>query len=190
MDESRPFCGKRAFLPEEADSIVTTPDTDTRNLEETIEQAGERALAHLKEIIRIGGLEAEAHVVSIEGDTITVEATGADAGLLIGRRGQTLHALQYLLLVMLTHSESGGQKYRLILDADSYRKRRQEALEQLAETLALQVRETGEEAVLEPLNAMERRIVHTALADDPDVETYSEGEGPERHIVISPRRKQ
>ena len=155
---------------------------------DTIDQAAQAGLQHLLEIIRLGGLDASARVASIEADTITLEATGGDAGLLIGRRGQTLHALQHLLLVMMTHGESGTQRYRLVLDADGYRRRRQEALEQLAQSLATQVSQTGEEAVLEPLNAMERRIVHTALADNPDVETYSEGEGPERHVVISPRR--
>jgi len=155
---------------------------------ETMSQAAERGLRHLLEIIRLGNLDAGARITSIEGETITLEATGGDAGLLIGRRGQTLHAMQHLLLVMLTHSESGSQRYRLVLDADGYRKRRQEALEQLATTLATQVKQTGEEAVLEPLNAMERRIVHTILAENPDVETYSEGEGLDRHVVISPRR--
>jgi spoIIIJ-associated protein len=164
---------------------VTTINAES----ETIERAAEIGLQHLHEIIRLGGLDAGARISSIEAETITLEATGGDAGLLIGRRGQTLHALQHLLLVMMTHTESGSQRYRLVLDADGYRKRRQEALEQLARSLATQVRQTGEEAVLEPLNALERRIVHTALAEDPDVETYSEGEGQERHIVISPRRR-
>ncbi len=164
--------------------------TTTSNIApESVDQAAERALGHLREIISLGNLDAAARIESIQGDTITLEATGADSGLLIGRRGQTLQALQHLLLVMLTHTEFNSQSYRLVLDADGYRKRRQEALEQLAGALATQVRETNEEAVLEPLNAMERRIVHTALADDPDVETYSEGEGMDRHVVISPRRK-
>ena len=163
--------------------------TTSENGGETIEQVAETGLKLLEDIIRLGNLDASAQVAAIEGDTVTIEATGADAGLLIGRRGQTLHALQYLLLVMLTHSESGSQQFRLVLDSDGYRKRRAEALQQLARTLALQVKQTSEEAVLEPLNAMERRIVHTALVDDPDVETYSEGEGAERHIVITPRRR-
>ena len=163
---------------------MTMSNTET----ETIEAVAERGLSHLREIIRLGGLDAGARLTSIESDTITLEATGTDAGLLIGRRGQTLHAMQHLILVMLTHNESGSQHYRLVLDADGYRKRRQEALEQLATTLAAQVKQTGEEAVLEPLNAMERRIVHTALAENLDVETYSEGEGLDRHVVISPRR--
>ncbi len=155
---------------------------------ETIEQAAEQALHHIQQFIALGNLDAAATIVSIEEDTIAIDATGADAGLLIGRRGQTLQALQYLLLVLVTHHESGVGRYRLVLDADGYRKRRTEALQQLAASLAQQVKETGEEAVLEPLNAMERRIVHTALVDDPEVETYSEGEGTDRHVVISPRK--
>jgi spoIIIJ-associated protein len=165
-------------------------ETDVNDSAElqTIDQVADEALRHFQEIIRLGNLDAVAQIISVEGDTITLDANGPDAGLLIGRRGQTLHALQYLMLVMLTHVESGSHKFRLVLDADGYRKRRTEALQQLAHALALQVKQTGEEAVLEPLNAMERRIVHTALVDDPDVETYSEGEGADRHIVITARR--
>jgi spoIIIJ-associated protein len=90
---------------------------------------------------------------------------------------------------MVTHGDMAPHGLRLTLDADGYRRRRQEALEDLARTLAVQVRESGEEAVLEPLNALERRIVHSVLTDDPDVCTYSEGEGLDRHVVISPRSK-
>jgi spoIIIJ-associated protein len=156
---------------------------------ETIEQGAEIALEHLNQILKLGSLDATARIESIDGETVTLEASGADAGLLIGRRGQTLHALQHLLLVMMTHTEAAPPGFRLTLDADSYRKRRQAALEELARALAIQVSESGEEAVLEPLNALERRIVHTVLADNPDVETYSEGEGLERHVVISPRHQ-
>ena len=165
-------------------SEVTTKNTKGI---ETIEQGAQIALEHLTEILKLGSLDATARIESIEGETVTLEAVGPDAGLLIGRRGQTLHALQHLLLVMMTHSETSPPGFRLTLDADSYRKRRQAALEDLARSLAIQVTESGEEAVLEPLNALERRIVHTVLADNPDVETYSEGEGLERHVVISPR---
>jgi spoIIIJ-associated protein len=171
------------------EAYISNVTTSNNNSVSTPDEGAQIALKHLNEIFRLSGLDATAKLESIEGDTINLEANGPDAGLLIGRRGQTLHALQHLLLVMVTHSDHSSHGLRLTLDADGYRKRRQEALEALARDLAIQVRESGEEAVLEPLNALERRIVHTVLQDDPDVETYSEGEGADRHVVISPRSK-
>lgn len=164
-------------------------EEDTSPVSESpLASAANTALKHLCEVIRLGNLDAEARLVSIDDDVINLETTGADSGLLIGRKGQTLDALQYLLLVMVSQGDGPVSRFRLLLDADGYRKRRTEALEDLALSLAAQVRETGEEAVLEPLNPLERRIVHTALQNDEAVETYSEGEGADRHIVITPRK--
>ena len=155
---------------------------------QSAEQVAEQALEHLQQILSVAGLDCTAKLVNVEGDVVHLEIVGPEAGLLIGRRGQTLDALQYLLLVMVSHDRSLSQRFRVLLDADGYRQRRTEALESLAQSLAARVKQTGQEAVLEPLNALERRIVHTALMDDPEVETYSEGEEPNRHVVITPRR--
>jgi spoIIIJ-associated protein len=121
-------------------------------------------------------------------DAVDIDVDGPDAGYLIGRRGQILDALQYLTLVITTHKRDDVRRVRINVDADGYRARRAESLRALAQELAVQVKETGEEAVIEPLTALERRIVHTALVDHADVETYSEGEEPNRYIVISPRK--
>ena len=147
-----------------------------------------QALDHVNGLIAAAGMDAAASITRVEGDTINIDITGEDAGYFVGRRGQVLDSLQYLLLVMVTHDKPGTARVRIHLDADGYRKRREESLKELARSLADQVRATGEEAVLEPLNALERRIVHTELQDDPDVETYSEGEDQNRHIVITSRR--
>lgn len=155
---------------------------------QTPEQIAEQALEHLRQILSVSGMDCQPKLAGIEADVVHLEIEGPDAGLLIGRRGQTLDALQYLLLVMVSHNRSLSQRFRVILDADGYRKRREEALQTLAQSLAARVKQTGQEAVLEPLNPLERRIVHTALMDDPAVETYSEGEEPNRHIVITPRK--
>jgi spoIIIJ-associated protein len=164
---------------------VTTEINDTA----TPQDGANVALDHVRNIITSGGLNAEAAITRVEGDLVCIDITGDDAGYFVGRRGQVLDSLQYLLLVMVTHNKPGTGRLRIQLDADGYRKRREESLKELAQSLADQVKATGEEAVLEPLNALERRIVHTELADDPDVETYSEGEDSNRHIVITPRRK-
>ena len=154
-----------------------------------VQDSAEQALRHVQKILELSGLTATAELASVEGETISIDIVGEDSSYLIGRRGQVLDSLQYLLLVMISHEIAVPNRLRIHLDADSYRKRRAESLEELALQLADQVRETGEEAVLEPLNPLERRIVHTVLIDDPDVETYSEGEEPNRHIVITPRKK-
>ena len=160
---------------------------DSRD-EPGIEQLAQLALNHVVQLIEAGELDATAELTGIDGDIVNIEINGPDANLLVGRRGQALDSLQYLVLVMTTHDKSGPSRLRVHLDADCYRQRRAEALRSLARSLAEQVRATGEEAVIEPLNALERRIVHTELVDDADVSTYSEGEEPHRHIVITPKR--
>lgn len=154
----------------------------------TIDECASQALSHVQGFIEAAGLNAEARISRVESDIVNIDVTGEDSSYLIGRRGQVLDALQYLVLVMVTHDKPGSTRLRVHLDADQYRQRREDSLKSLARSLADQVKQTGEEAVLEPLNALERRIVHTELVDDPDVETYSEGEEPHRHIVITPRK--
>ncbi len=117
---------------------------------------------------------------------LTLEVTSADPATIIGKHGQTVDAIQYLVGVIT--NKRLPEKIRLVVDVEGYRTRREEILRGQAAQLAARVKESGEEAVLEPLHANERRIIHTALADDPDVYTYSEGEEPERYVVISPKK--
>ena len=100
--------------------------------------------------------------------------------------GQALDALQLLANNILARRTDTD--VRMILDADGYRERRAEALRARAREIAKEVKQRNEEAELEPLPPHERRIIHTALADDPDIRTYSEGDEPGRRVVISPRR--
>ncbi|MHB0913970.1 MAG: RNA-binding cell elongation regulator Jag/EloR, partial [Armatimonadota bacterium] len=117
---------------------------------------------------------------------VSLEIEGGDSSVLIGKNGQTINALQYLIGV-ITNKRFDGQ-VRVMVDAEGFRNRREEALKSQAFALAAQVKEAGQEAVLEPLPPAERRIIHAALADNPDIYTYSEGEEPERYVVISPRK--
>ncbi|MDI3533965.1 MAG: spoIIIJ-associated protein [Thermosediminibacterales bacterium] len=108
---------------------------------------------------------------------------GPNLGLLIGKRGQTLDALQYLVsLVVNKHSKD---YIRVIIDGEGYRKRREKTLERLASKLAKKAKLTGKKIVLEPMPPHERRIIHTALQKDPKVYTHSEGEEPFRKVIIS-----
>lgn len=124
-------------------------------------------------------------LVREEDDFVKMTLTGANLGSLIGRRGETLDALQYLTnLVANKHSH---ERKKIVLDAEGYRQRREETLTTLARRLADKVARTGTAVVLEPMNPQERRIIHTALQDDRKVQTLSEGEEPFRKVVISPR---
>jgi spoIIIJ-associated protein len=132
--------------------------------------------------------DAKPELVSETAEEIQVDIVGAseDLGRLIGRHGLTLDALQYLVGIAVNHGSYS--KTRVLLDAEGYRVKHQQLLEERVLDIAAKVSETSNEAVLEPQNARDRRIVHVVLADNPDVYTYSEGEGDDRHVVISPKK--
>ena len=118
-------------------------------------------------------------------DRIMINLVGDGLGILIGKHGQTLDALQYL--TNLAAGKSFRHHYFILLDVENYRERRQDTLEALARRLAGKVKRTGEEIRLEPMAAGERRIIHLALQDDHAVSTDSEGEAPYRYVVIRPK---
>ena len=118
---------------------------------------------------------------------ITLDLVGEDLGILIGRRGETLDALQYLTnLTVARHFE---ERTKFILDVEGYRAKREETLARLARKLADRVKETGKNMSLEPMSPYERRIIHTVLQNDPEVRTFSEGEEPYRKVVIARKNK-
>jgi len=147
---------------------------------------GEFAQEFLLELLGAMGTatEVEDHGESEDGSW-SLEITGEDAEVLVGEQGATLHALQYL--TTLVTQRRVGDTVRLHLDAAGYRGRRQKDLEEMARTVAAAVAENGQEAELDPLNAYERLLIHNALADHPDVRTYSEGQEPDRRVIIAPR---
>jgi len=116
---------------------------------------------------------------------VLVSIAGANLAPLIGRRGQTLEALE--LLVNAIVGRRLGHRVPVIVDAERYRERRREALINLARRTATRVERTGEPVPLEPMSPSERRVIHTTLADEVKVATHSEGEGPNRHVVITLR---
>ena len=118
---------------------------------------------------------------------LAVNMTGDDMGILIGKRGQTLDSLQYLVSLVV-NKESDGY-LRVKLDTENYRERRKETLETLARNIAYKVKRTRRSVSLEPMNPYERRIIHAALQNDKYVVTRSEGEDPFRHVVISLKRE-
>lgn len=145
----------------------------------------ERAEGLLKSILAAMKLPAQLNVREKE-KVLVMELRGQDLGILIGRRGETLDALQYL--VNLSVNRNQEMRKRVVIDIESYRERRSDTLRKLASKLADKVRQTGRNVVLEPMNAHERRIIHTALQGRNDIYTFSEGEEPYRKIIISPKK--
>ena len=117
---------------------------------------------------------------------LTIDLSGDDMGVLIGKRGQTLDSLQYL--VSLIVNKDSTDYIRVKVDTENYRKRRQDTLENLAKNIAFKVKRTQRTVSLEPMNPYERRIIHSALQNDKFVTTHSEGEEPFRHVVVTMKR--
>lgn len=173
--------------PAPAEPSSDAPDTAAAatGLSAAQQAAATRAQEFLAETTRLMGLETS--VVISEGDPgeIVLEILGPSLGLLIGRHGATLDALQ--LLAAVVANSNGDCGARIIVDAEEYRARRKEMLRKMAFSHAEKAKHRGQEVVIPDLKAFERRIIHLALKDDPEVETYSEGEGDDRCLVISPR---
>lgn len=118
-----------------------------------------------------------------ENDAVQLNISGSDLGILIGRRGQTLDSLQYLAnIVANRHSD---HHLRIVLDAEQFRERRRQTLEALSERMAMRVVRTRKEIMLEPMTSQERKIIHARLQGNPNVKTYSQGDEPNRRIVIA-----
>ena len=117
---------------------------------------------------------------------LDIDLAGDDMGVLIGKRGQTLDSLQYL--VSLIVNKESTEYIRVKVDTENYRKRRQDTLENLAKNIAFKVKRTKRTVSLEPMNPYERRIIHSALQNDKYVTTHSEGEEPFRRIVVTLKR--
>lgn len=142
--------------------------------------------AFLLQIFRDMHLEADVKVTKKD-EYYLYEIVGENLGILIGRRGDTLDALQFLLNLVL--NKESTEKIKGILDVENYREKREETLEHLGIKLAERARRTGQRVVLEPMNPQERRIIHMVLQDDKTVTTYSEGEEPYRKVIIVPKKR-
>jgi spoIIIJ-associated protein len=149
-------------------------------LRETI---GQRAKGYLAEMVSLMEIPAQVEVVQEDGDEVVLDIKGSDLGILIGKHGQTLGALQ--LLVALMSNKGQEPRKRVLLDAEGYRARREQALRAMAQKAARKAQQTGREVVLEDLAPSERRIIHTTLAEEEGVTTRSVGEDPYRKVVVS-----
>lgn len=169
-----------ASAPEQAETEPKTPRVPADP-----EEAKRRAVDFLKEMFHVMEMNVEIRAEFAE-DTLSVEIEGEDMGLLIGKRGQTLDSLQYLTSLVVN---KGKASYvRVKLDTEDYRSRRKATLENLAKNIAMKVKKTRRPVFLEPMNPYERRIIHSALQNDPYVTTHSEGDEPNRRVVVTPKK--
>jgi spoIIIJ-associated protein len=141
----------------------------------------------LEEVFQKMNIEVNVQVTLDEHNNMTVDLSGPSMGVLIGKRGQTLDSLQYL--VSLVVNKEADSYMRVKLDTENYRDRRKETLETLAKNLAHKVKITKKKFILEPMNPYERRIIHSTLQNNKNVETHSEGDEPYRKVVITPSSK-
>ena len=140
------------------------------------------AKTFLTEVLESMDMKAEVKIKE-ENNEIRIDLVGANMGLLIGYRGETLDSLQYLVSLVVNKNHNEEYK-RVILDTENYRAKREETLKRLASKIAYKVRVSGRVLKLEPMNPYERRIIHSTLQNDSFVYTFSEGDEPYRRVVV------
>jgi len=165
--------------PAEEAPVDAAPSADPPRGGALPEGVSEQAREILDRIVALMGVEATVNV----GASGELVLSGDKGGLLIGRRGQTLDALEYVLNRIIARESAGA---RISIDAENYRARRRESLEELAARMADRVRKRGKPVSLNPMSPRDRRIVHLALQDDASLVTRSTGEGQFRRLIISP----
>jgi spoIIIJ-associated protein len=176
MGKSQPRVEARV-LPGASAAVGDVVDAD---------EALEKLEAFVTRVTTGMGLDVDVEV-SQSGEAVVADIAGDELGLLIGRHGQTLDALQYLAAIVVNgHSHARRQ---VIVDAEGYRNRREVSLKSVAEHAAQKVERTHSELVLKPMTAAERKIVHLHLKDHAQVETRSEGDEPQRSVIVSPRKR-
>ncbi|MFE5322291.1 RNA-binding cell elongation regulator Jag/EloR [Paenibacillus sp. NPDC056579] len=151
---------------------------------ELIPDAVEEAIHFLQEVFQTMSLQVRIEKKSTK-EGLELHLFGSELGMLIGRRGQTLDALQYLVNIVANRYSTSHM--RIVLDAEQFRERRKKTLEDLAARLAERVIRTKKEVVLEPMSPQERKVIHAKLQDHPKVRTFSRGEEPNRRVVILSR---
>jgi len=149
-------------------TVVDRPEDDARTF--------------LEDIFRAMELEVKMDIHQ-KNDTLSVNIEGPNMGVIIGRRGQTLDSLQYLLSLVI--NKTSDKYIKVFVDTENYRQKREDTLVRLANKMASKVRKVGKTIALEPMNPYERRIIHASLQSNPYIQTYSEGEEPFRKIVIA-----
>lgn len=179
--ESQPAAVEKPVAPAAAEPAANAAEEAVPQVETEPAEAAAKAKAFLQEVLKNMGIDVVIEKM-IKSDKVLLHLHGKNLGILIGKHGQTLDALQYL--TNLTTNQGETTRHFIMLDVENYRHRREETLKQLAIRLANRVKKNGDRVVLEPMNGYERKIIHVTLQNDPQVRTESEGQDPYRHVVI------
>lgn len=167
-----------------------TPVLPREKIDYTEEAAeGNAAADFLKGLLKAMGVEATV-LANVSEEGIRLRIDSASMGILIGHRGETLDAIQYLTSLCINRTRKETGYTRVTIDTEGYRDKREETLTRLARKIASQVKATGRARTLEPMNPYERRVLHATLQNSPYVTTYSEGEEPNRRVVIAPKKRE
>lgn len=181
----------RASVREEPEATATGAAGASLQPQEDFAESGKEVLERILDSLGLGAtveVRSTSSYGMAEGQVSGVlDIQGPDLGILIGRRGKTLFALQYLVNLIL--SKRCRSRVKVFVDVEGYRRRRQDSLKALALRMADQVRSTGQAVTLEAMPPHERRIVHLALQSHPNVATESVGEGESRKVIITPKRQ-
>ena len=181
---------KKEVSEKEVKEEVSTEPVVAKKEEKLVEVTSETKEAcekFLYDVLKTMGMEVKITSDIDEDGTLCIDMEGENMGILIGKRGQTLDSLQYLTNRVANKMQDGY--VRVKLDTENYRQRRKETLENLAKNIAHKVKRTKKSVSLEPMNPYERRIIHSALQADRYVSTHSEGEEPNRRVVVTLNRK-
>lgn len=177
---------KEAVKKETVKKETVKEEVVKREIATVTEEAKNAVEAFLKDTLKAMNMEVNLTSVIEEDGSLSVNMEGENMGILIGKRGQTLDSLQYLANRVANKYQDGY--VRVKLDTENYRARREETLKNLAKNIAHKVKRNRRAVSLEPMNPYERRIIHSALQNDPYVTTHSEGEEPYRKVVVTLKR--
>ena len=184
--EAKEEAPARELPPKEVKPIVKPVITMIADDQVDADSAAGKAKAFLTELTQMMGVNVEIAVGNDEEGNVFVQMTGDTLGILIGRRGETLDAIQYLTSLKVNRGQEGYT--RVTIDTENYRAKREDTLIRLANRMANRAVKTGRKVSMEPMNPYERRIIHSALQANQAVDTHSEGEEPNRHVVITIRK--
>lgn len=163
---------------------VTKKETVSAESDIDLNEVAKKGKEILGQILSLSGIKSEIRV-EIVGDKVLLSIESEDGALLIGKKGATLDAIELITNLMVARQTKIG--WRVIVDTEDYRIRQEKKLVDAAHSAAEEVKQSGEEYRFEPMSSRDRRTIHSALQDDPDVETISEGEGSQRQLIVRPK---
>ncbi len=186
-EEEKPPVVTQNVQTAQTDKTSAEPEAAAEKTEEKSAAAAQAAEKYIKDIIACMELNDITVSTTEKDNVITIDIEGEDVGFIIGRRGETLDALQYL--ACLTANRVDNAYRRVVINTGDYREKREKTLESLGRRLAIKAAKTGRKSSLEPMNPYERRIIHTAVQKINGATSWSEGENMNRHVVIGPDGK-